>query len=218
VSASAAARSTPNPPKQERTRARVDAILDAADALLAERDAGALSLPMIAQAAGLPASSLYHFFPSAEAALVALVRRCNERMDALIEAAWPGLPKDSWQTLVRGVMAIGRAFHDAHPTYARLVLRTVAFESLRAADDAHITQMSHRLLALLKARFHVPPTPDLAGKLAVAIAISDRIWALTPPEDGKISDSMFEESQHAVLAYLSCHLPPLMARREEIAA
>lgn len=218
MSASAAARSTPNPPKQERTRARVDAILDAADTLLAQHDAGALSLPMIAQAAGLPASSLYHFFPSAEAALVALVHRGNARMDAEIEAAWSDLPKQSWQDLVRGVMALGRGFHDANPAYARLVLRTVAYESLRAADDAHIVQMGGRLLTLLKAHFHVPPAPDLAGKLAVAIAISDRIWALSPPEDGRISDSMFAESQHAVLAYLSCHLPPLMARREEIAA
>jgi AcrR family transcriptional regulator len=211
----AAARSTPKPPKQARARVRVDAVLEAAERLLNTHAAGTLSLPMIAQAAGAPASSLYHFFPSTEAVLVTLVRRCNEQLDAAIEQAWPTLPKASWQDLVRGVMAVGRDFHDAHPTYARLVLRTAAFDALRSEDDAHIAQMSGRLLALLQTRFHIPPTPGLEQKLAVAIAISDRIWAFGPPENGKISDSMFEESQHAVLAYLSCYLPPLMARREE---
>jgi AcrR family transcriptional regulator len=210
-----AARATPNPPKQERARARVDQALDAAEQLLSAQAAGALSLPTIALAAGMPASSLYHFFPSAEAVLVALVRRYNARLDALIEQAWPALPKQRWQDLVRGVMALGRDFHDRHPTYARLVLRTAAFDGLRRADDAHIVEMARRLLVLLQAHFLVPPTPRLDEKLAVAIAISDRIWALAPPQSGKISDSMFEESQHAVLAYLSCYLPPLMARREE---
>lgn len=197
---------------------RVDGVLDAADRLLVEHGAGALSLPAIAQAAGMPASSLYHFFPSAEAVLVGLVRRYNEQLDALIEQSWPDLPKETWQTLVRGVMAVGRAFHDAHPTYARLVLRAATFDGLRRADDDHIVEMSRRLLTLLQAHFHVPPTPDLADKLVVAIAVSDRIWALTPTEVGRISDSMFEESQHAVLAYLACYLPPLMARREETLA
>lgn len=211
----AAARSVPNPPKQERARARVDGVLDAADRLLAEQGAPGLSLPALAQAAGVPASSLYHFFPSAEAALVALLHRYNERLDALIEREWPRLPKRSWQELVRGVMALGREFHDAHPTYARLVLGSAPFDGLRRADDDHIVAMSRRLGGLLHTHFHAPDRPDLDGKLVVAIAIADRVWALALTKDGKISDSMFEESQHAVLAYLACYLPPLMARREE---
>jgi AcrR family transcriptional regulator len=206
-------RSTPKAPKRAGARARLDAILDAAEALAATRGIEGLSLPLLAQAAGVPASSLYHFFPSTEAVLVALVRRYNGLMDQALEAAIEDLPTDTWQAMARRLSSRARAFHDAHPVYARLILRTAAFDALRDADDEHIRQLARRFLDLLRTHFHVPDAPDLVTPLSVAMAISDRIWALLPDDDGNISDKAFEESQIAMIAYLANYLPPRMAPR-----
>ncbi|MDR3507809.1 MAG: TetR/AcrR family transcriptional regulator [Caulobacteraceae bacterium] len=207
-------RQQPNPPKRAGAQARVDAILDAADALVASRPLETVSLPLIAQAAGAPPSSLYHFFPSTEAVLIALVRRYNDKLDSLLEETLQVIPPDSWQAMLRVLTARARAFHDQHPVYTRLILRTAAFSSLRQTDDEHITQMGRRMLQVLNAHFHMPDAPDLDLRLSVAIALSDRIWALFPDSDGMISDFSFEESQRAMIAYLSNYLPPLMAPRE----
>ncbi|QUD89756.1 TetR/AcrR family transcriptional regulator [Phenylobacterium montanum] len=214
LSLAAADRLQPKSPKRAAARARVDAILDAADVLAASRPTESLSLPLLAQAAGVPASSLYHFFPSIEAVLVALVRRYNAELDRDIEQLLETLEAGSWQATTRALSACARQFHDRNPVYARLVLRTAAFTSLRRADDEHIRQLAERFLELMNARFHMPNAPDLVTPLGVAMAISDRIWALLSDENGNISDKAFEESQIAMISYLSNYLPPQMALRE----
>jgi AcrR family transcriptional regulator len=208
-----ASRRQPKPPQRAGAQARVDVILDAADALVARGSLEGLSLPLIAQAAGAPPSSLYHFFPSTEAVLVALVRRYNTKLDLALEQEIAHASSDSWQSMVRSLSAVARSFHDAHPVYTSLVLRTAAYSSLRQADDEHIGELAQRMMGVLETHFHVPGAPDLAIKFSVAMAISDRIWALLPGEDGKISDIAFEESQIAMIAYLSNYLPPRMAAR-----
>jgi AcrR family transcriptional regulator len=203
----------PKAPKWAAARARVDSILDAADDLIASRQLETVSLPLIARAAGVPASSLYHFFPSTEAILVALVRRYNAKQDILLEQALASAPRDSWQAMLRELAMVARAFYDENPVYTRLVLRTAAFGGLRQADDEHITELGRRMLEVLNQFFHMPDAPDLALRLGIAIALSDRIWALLPDQNGKISDMAFEESVLAMIAYLSNYLPPRMAAR-----
>ena len=214
--AAKASRRQPKAPQRAGAQARVDAILDAADGLVARGALEGLSLPQIAQAAGAPPSSLYHFFPSTEAVLVALVRRYNAKLDRALEIEIARAPTDSWQGMVRALSSVARAFHDAHPVYTSLVLRTAAFSSLRQADDEHIDDLAQRMMGVLNAHFLVPDPPDLTITLRVARARSDRIWALLPNYDGKISDMAFEESQVAMIAYLSNYLPPRMAARRTV--
>src|SRR5687768_3941077 len=50
-------------PRQERGRRRVDEILDAAEALIAEVGPAAVSIQELARRAGASVGSIYHFFP-----------------------------------------------------------------------------------------------------------------------------------------------------------
>ena len=59
-------------PSQKRGQARVDALLEAADQLLLERDASEIGLYDVAHLAGVPPTSAYHFFPTKESVLLAL--------------------------------------------------------------------------------------------------------------------------------------------------
>ncbi|MFH7611876.1 helix-turn-helix domain-containing protein, partial [Pseudomonas syringae pv. tagetis] len=47
---------------QARSQARIDSILDAARTLLAEQGVASLSIYRVAERAGIPPSSVYHFF------------------------------------------------------------------------------------------------------------------------------------------------------------
>ncbi len=76
-------------PRQDRGLQRVELILDAAEALIAEFGVEATSINAIAERAKTSMGSLYHFFPSKEALIEALARRFAERKRELNAKAVP---------------------------------------------------------------------------------------------------------------------------------
>jgi AcrR family transcriptional regulator len=70
---------------QERSRATVDAILEAATHILSENDADELSTNRIAEKAGVSVGSLYQYFPGKDAIMSALTHRLIERKLSSIE-------------------------------------------------------------------------------------------------------------------------------------
>jgi AcrR family transcriptional regulator len=74
-------------PRQERSRAKVDAILDAADELLVEQGPAGLGTTNVAERAGVAVGTLYQYFDSSSAILDALVARHAERYAVRLRAA-----------------------------------------------------------------------------------------------------------------------------------
>jgi AcrR family transcriptional regulator len=82
-------------PTQARSRARVEAILQAAGALLGEVGYDGVTTNLIAERAGVPVGSIYQFFETKDDIIAALVERfqarihklANEELDAA-SAAW----------------------------------------------------------------------------------------------------------------------------------
>lgn len=217
TASAATVRSRPKAPQRAPGRARIEAVLDAADRVIAARGVSALSLPVVAAEAGAPASSLYHFFPSMDALLTALLERYNARMDKDLEAAMATAPRPSdWRAMLLVLMQAGRDFHDAYPVYTDLLARASASTLLRRTDDAHMMAQGARLAQALDAAFHLPPVPDLAKRLGLAVAMTDRLWAFLPLENGRISDFAFEESVRAVISYVANYLPAFLTPKEPV--
>ncbi len=76
----------PRRPRQARGQRRVEAILDAAAALIEEHGIGALTVHGIAARAGTSIGSMYHFFPDLDAVIVALVDRHLRAFEPLLSA------------------------------------------------------------------------------------------------------------------------------------
>ncbi len=74
------------PPKQQRSRGRVEEILAAARKLIGEKGIDAVRMRDIAALAGGPISSLYQYFPNKSAILAMLFEQWSETMDALVVA------------------------------------------------------------------------------------------------------------------------------------
>ena len=79
-------------PAQERSRATVEAILQAATYILRRRGYAALTTNAIAERAGVNIASLYQYFPNKEAVFVELCRRHAEesrrRANEILEGEW----------------------------------------------------------------------------------------------------------------------------------
>lgn len=73
-------------PRQARSRATVEAILEACARLLAQTGYAGLSTNRIAQRAGVSIGSLYEFFPNRDAILLALTRQRLAKLEADVRA------------------------------------------------------------------------------------------------------------------------------------
>jgi AcrR family transcriptional regulator len=70
------------PQRQERGRRRIEAVLDVAERLVAERGIDAVSTNRIAAEAGISPGSLYQYFANKEAVVAGLADRCLVRVAA----------------------------------------------------------------------------------------------------------------------------------------
>lgn len=74
-------------PSQRRSRERVERMLAAAAALIAEKGSDAMRMGEVAEKAGVSIGSLYQFFPDKSAIIRTLAQRYNAEGRACIEAA-----------------------------------------------------------------------------------------------------------------------------------
>jgi AcrR family transcriptional regulator len=72
-------------PSQERSKATVNRILHAAEALIAKNGTGALKMREIALRAKVPIGSVYMYFPNREAIIRAIVDQYHESIDTFLE-------------------------------------------------------------------------------------------------------------------------------------
>ncbi|MGH7713716.1 MAG: TetR/AcrR family transcriptional regulator, partial [Gemmatimonadaceae bacterium] len=108
----------PRAPQQDRGLKRVESILDAAEAVIAEVGVDAASTNAIAERAGASVGSLYHFFPSKEAIIEALARRFADQKRELNARAIP---------IERAHMPLEEIFERVVDSHARFIDEKPAF-------------------------------------------------------------------------------------------
>lgn len=131
-------------PAQDRSRAKVERALDAADRLLDAAGPSALSLNRVAAEAGLSVGALHQYLPDRDAIVEVLAARYHRRLEALLEDALRGPSTgDPIRAVLRGVVNVYRS---------ETALRSVRLEGSEAASRAHKRRMAEALRTLLVAR------------------------------------------------------------------
>jgi AcrR family transcriptional regulator len=135
----------PRQPQQDRGQRRVDSIIDAAEEVFVEVGVDAATTNAIAERAGASVGSLYHFFPSKDAILLALVRRYAERLREANARAMPlelvSLPLDElFERIVNGQCLL-LAQTPAFDVVQEAVARKVGGFGHEELDDAIMRQV-----------------------------------------------------------------------------
>lgn len=159
------------PRRQARGLARIETILDAAAALLAETGPEALSMNEVARRAGISPGSLYQFFSDKRALLVALTERFAEQ----IGAAFPTVPAEVVRVapLTQLLDASLRPVLDfllGNPGYRALFVKDVApFDLVPLLEPVHV-EIVGRLEAMVAAR-----APSLADAEVSRVALMSEL-------------------------------------------
>jgi AcrR family transcriptional regulator len=167
-------------PTQQRSKALVEALKNAAARILARRTIDEMTTNELADLAGISIGSLYQYFPNKQALVAALVRsRAAEDIAELTRFLDPPAEVPLAVAIRQGVSALA-AHHRKSPHLYRILLRAVPdlgeYEAVRElARDGRT-----RLAAFLRARTHEtrPLDPELAALVlgrAVEAAIHEVI-------------------------------------------
>lgn len=196
-------------PQRRRGIARFEHLLDATEALLAERPDEEISLALVASTADVPLPSIYHFFPNKDAILVALAQRYHA---ALAEMARQDMnpPPRTWQEIIRRRQKGGVVFLNNHPSALRLFMGAGVSAQVRTLDLQGNASLSALRATEFRRWFDCSAIIDLEARLAVSIGLMDGIWALSWSQHNQITDTYLEESIRASIAYLRCFLPEIL--------
>ena len=108
-------------PLQSRSRATVHAVLTAAAHILEERGLSAFNTNAVAERAGVSIGSLYQYFPSKDAILVALMEQSLTMFSEDLSEAIDGAPGDSLADDLKFMLQMGLMSHLRRPNLMRLL-------------------------------------------------------------------------------------------------
>jgi len=194
-------------PSQERSKATVDRILRAAEALIAKHGTGALKMREIALRAKVPIGSLYMYFPNREAIIRAIVDRYHESIDRSLEtsAAEVRNPQDLVALLGKIVDDYYRFIRSA-PSILNLwsgSLYNKTLSELSIADSKRTAQILYRasesFLTPQQAKRALPcylVCVDIIGSIA-------KLAVNLGPKDG---DRAVEELRRMIVAHVTAML------------
>lgn len=203
-------RSTPGPaprsrrePVQERSRRRVEAVLDAAERLVVAEGVEQVTTSGIARESGVPVGSLYQYFADKEAVLLALAERHMAEMDEQTAADLAAVPAADLTVGVLVETSV-RAFttvYERRPAFVAIYLRGRVNPRLAASAREH----NRRIAASLRdvAIDAGLAGPDLSLRVAeLAVEVGDRVVQLAYEDDLAGDAETIAEGVHLMTAYL----------------
>ena len=189
-------------PRQERSRRRVEQILDAASRLVLERGVDALTTRAIAEAAEVPVASLYQYFHDKEDILLALVERDRAEMDEQLLADLAGIDELSLPALVETAMRAFTKVYARRPAFVEIWLRGRDNPAIRDRGREHSVEIASNLLQFAEAAGLL--SHDVPPKIALlAVEVGDRVFQLAYAQDLEGDQELVEEGIRMVSGYLA---------------
>jgi len=190
-------------PNRRGMRSR-ELVLDAAERVMAEHGYEAATLARVVEEAGIPMSSVYHYFGSKDGILLAVMERGADRFFAGL----PDLTRRAGrpaQHLARVVTAVIGTL-ERHPDFLRLL---IVFAAQPPADGGEIQAVVRRIrehaLGLLRAQIAIAFADDPSGLVTdqlarFALAAIDGAFVATQADHGATLGQLLEPLAPALVA------------------
>lgn len=205
---------SPRTPSRGRGVRRYAALLDATAELLHEEAPDAIGLYQIAERAGVPPASVYHFFPTKEAAYVALASRCSEELLEIHRTPIEARLIESWQDLYRIDTRRAMEFYNNNPPYLKIIYGGYGGVDAHNVDKVLALSFSMSSYDRLNRIFHMPVIREPEKKFEIRLGILDNVWQISVRRHGYITEEYFEESTKAAIAYARLYIPDHLEPRE----
>ena len=168
MAASTAAKA-PVTPNRRGARSR-EVVLEAAERLMAEQGYEAASVAALVEAAGVPPSSIYHYFGSKEGVLLAVMERGANRFFA--ELPMPTRRLGSQAAHLRTLVEASSATLDRHPDFLRILIVMAAQRFEAGEGEVHrvVNRVREMALQRLRTQMQIVFRVDASGPVADHLA------------------------------------------------
>jgi AcrR family transcriptional regulator len=189
-------------PSQERSLARIDALLDAAALVVDEVGFDRLTTAQVAEESGASIGTVYRYFPDRIALLVALrdraVRRYRQSASDEIERRSPA----TWQGAIGCLAEVFATMFRTEPGF-----RIMRFEDVHGVEESgesadHVVEFAARVAEILVSRYGFTPSSELVFHLGIASQMTQSLieHAYLRSADGDVRT--LSEARVVATAYL----------------
>ncbi len=195
------------PPQQARTRKTLTRLLDAAEALVAEKGFEDAGIAEIAQRAGSSVGGFYRRFRDKQGLLHALHERFCEEAKATADVAldpqrWADAPvAEIWDEFSAFLV---RIYRDREGFFRAFLQCGISDPEVRERSNRLFEYLAERLAALLDGRRVAHPEPRLGARfgLQVVLGTLNHVVLIQPPTLGLHDDRLAHELSRVFLSYL----------------
>jgi AcrR family transcriptional regulator len=192
-------------PRQDRARATVDAILAATARILVKEGYDRASTNKIAAAAGVSVGSLYQYFPSKEALVLALIERHSHEMQTYLQERAATHPPDApVRTMVRDVVNAMVEAHKVDPKLHRVLMEQVP----RIGALKRLSELDEQALLLIRAYLESrreewrPKNLRVAAFLLSSLVEAVTHGAVLMHPEYLVEDGLVDETTEMICRYL----------------
>ena len=194
-------------PNRRGARSR-ELVLDAAERVMAEHGFQAATLARVVTEAGIPMSSVYHYYGSKDGILLAVMERGAERFFADLPDPdrRPGHPARAQESLARAVSATTRTL-ERHPDFLRLLIVFAAQPPAAGEGEiqAVVCRVREHALDLLREQIAVAfgddPRSPVTDQLArFALAAIDGAFVASQADHGATLEQLLQPLAPSLVA------------------
>ncbi|GAA2022382.1 TetR family transcriptional regulator [Agromyces tropicus] len=199
-------RSVRTEPTQRRSTQRLDALLDAAAAIVDELGFERLTTQMVAERAGASIGTVYRYFPDRVAVLYALrersVRRYRERLAEALDSA----ELAAWWDVVDCALDVCADLYRTEPGF------TVIHAAPREASELDgEPEIAHRIAKVFAQDFGIVEDAEVRHRLGVALELGAALIHRAFERDAAGDERYLAESRRVVRDYLDQELSARIA-------
>ncbi len=191
-------------PTQDRGRARVEAILDAAESVFADAGYDNATTEAIAQQAGASIGSLYQFFPNKRALFEAVSTRYLDRARTLFEGTVIGaLPDMPWESLLDLSIDAFWTMEKSSPAFSAIWLQGKVTRQLLESAQALNRLFADRAEEILHR--YAPQMPKKRRALLATMlveATSGMLFSAVRAMPSSTSEELIRETKRMLRAYV----------------
>lgn len=189
-------------PIQDRGKARFNAIIEAAEALVLEIGIDSISSHKIAEKANISSASVYQYFPSMGAMFSVMAEKHIIRIFHTVPEAIDKIEVRTWQDLASVIIDCSYDFYTHNKISEMLFLSVYHSSGVREYTASRFTRLGYWCQNYFALLYKKADLEDLPEKLALCLDITKTIYIRSLSLHGEITASYKDEARIVVMSYL----------------
>jgi AcrR family transcriptional regulator len=194
-------------PRQKRSEARIQKIVEATKTLLERGEGDAITTSAVAAEAGVPVSSVYRYFPNIYSIHRTILEEFKAETDRIVTERLADPGDMDWRVSLTGMITGLRELIDSNPSYGAVFRLTLTAHELRSVREDWNLRLASRLAERWRngADGFRNGDPDLVARMAVEIYCAAEILVFEE-RDRERAQACFGEALTALERYLNAYL------------